>query len=351
MAGIFEAPDEQTRIRRLLAHLDTAQRVAGLGSWENDLQRSRLLWSPAVHAIFGWPTDTTPSFETFLAAVHPDDRDTFLDAHEAALAGSQPYRIDHRIVLPNGAVRHVREEAEIERDAAGTAVRLIGVVQDRTHRVRTQRRLARLDAARRELLHRLLDTIDHEHSRLASDLHDGPIQQLTIASLQLEQLALTSNHGLPVDDLVADLHALVHDLRDKLVELEPLATSAIGLRLALKHLARSILDDLPIDVDATIAEPPAPVTRVLLRVAQEALTNVREHADASSVRITATGDATRTRMQIQDDGRGFDVDAQCPDVQRLGVLGMQERAEAAAGTLRIASGPSGTTITIDLPHR
>lgn len=344
--------DPEEQLRRLLAHLDTAQHVAQLGSWERDLVTGDLQWSTAVATIFGLPRGTVPTSGLFLAAVHPDDRARVRAEHEAALAGERPYVMDHRIVRPDGAVRYVREVAEIERDPSGVAVRITGVVQDRTDRVRTEEQLDRVRRQRRALLHRMLRTVDEERSRLAGALHDDPLQKLTIASLRLEHAAMTSDRPLPVADLVAGIREVIEALRDSLIELEPLTTRIAGLRFALEQLARSVVGDLDISIDVDLDdEPPEPVTRVLIRIAQEALTNVRDHAGAGRVELQVRARVNGTELLVADDGHGFDVGRYGLDIGRLGLIAMQERAAALGGSLDVDTGSSGTTVRTLLPHR
>ena len=84
-----------------------------------------------------------------------------------------------------------------------------------------------------------------------------------------------------------------------------------------------------------------------LRVCQEALTNVTRHSQAETVAVNLTAHGNRVELSIRDDGRGFDVEATRERSRQggsFGLLGMEERAMLAGGTLRIQSGPSGTDV-------
>lgn len=121
--------------------LEQAQAVGRIGSWTFDPRKDDSLeWSDEVFRIFGTDRAAFPgTADAFFQTVHPDDREMVVEAVRAALAGEREYSIDHRIVRPDGAVRWVHEQAEIERDAEGSAVRMIGVVQDITERTEAQR--------------------------------------------------------------------------------------------------------------------------------------------------------------------------------------------------------------------
>ncbi|MFN3885251.1 MAG: ATP-binding protein, partial [Rhodocyclaceae bacterium] len=110
--------------------LNRAQRVAHIGSWHLDIRQNRLEWSDETYRIFG-VTDHHPlSYESFLALVHPDDREMVDTAWQAALQGA-PYDIVHRIVV-NGETKWVREQAELKFDPQGQLLAGIGTVQDIT---------------------------------------------------------------------------------------------------------------------------------------------------------------------------------------------------------------------------
>ena len=131
------------------ANLNRAQAVAHLGSWYFDVARNRLEWSGEVYQIFDVPLGAKVSYESFLAAVHPDDRERVDQAWKDALNGA-PYDIEHRILV-NNEERWVREKAEAARDTAGQVVSSIGTVQDITQRKHDQQQLLRSYRANRAL--------------------------------------------------------------------------------------------------------------------------------------------------------------------------------------------------------
>lgn len=136
-------------LRESEANLNRAQEVAHIGSWCLNVVHNRLTWSNEVFHLFGMPPDTPLTYEAFLAAVHPDDREYVNKAWSKALHGS-PYDIEHRILI-GGGLRWVRERAQIEFDAGGNAIQAIGTVQDVTQRKLAQARLLQINRANRAL--------------------------------------------------------------------------------------------------------------------------------------------------------------------------------------------------------
>lgn len=142
--GVVQDISDRKRAEAALAEsgrvLEQAQAVGRIGSWTVDPRaEGGLQWSAEVHRIFGLrPEEFDGRVEAFFARVHPEDREMVREASRAAVAGEMPYSIDHRIVRPDGTVRWVHEQAEIERDSSGAAVRMIGVVQDITERAEAE---------------------------------------------------------------------------------------------------------------------------------------------------------------------------------------------------------------------
>ncbi len=119
--------------------LAAAQRIARLGTWDlsavdpQNILAGKLQWSDETYRIFGIKSPRTPAtIESFLSAVHPEDRDRVKDALATALRRKEPLDLDHRIVLPDGETRIVWQRAECSLDDSGNPVQMRGVVMDVT---------------------------------------------------------------------------------------------------------------------------------------------------------------------------------------------------------------------------
>jgi PAS domain S-box-containing protein len=119
-------------LRQSQQDLNRAQAVAHTGSWRLDVRLNELRWSDEAYRIFGIPAGTALSYETFLAAVHPEDRAEVDRRWQAALRGA-PYDLEHRILVA-GQVRWVRQRAEQDWDDQGALLGGFGTVQDITER-------------------------------------------------------------------------------------------------------------------------------------------------------------------------------------------------------------------------
>jgi len=139
---------ERKKTERLLeenkAHLERSQEIAHLGSWELDILNDRLRWSDEVYRIFGLaPGEFDTTYEAFLEAVHPDDRDNVNYAYTNSIKeGLESYEIEHRIIRKKtGEIRYVHEKCEHFSDHAGRIIRSVGMVHDITEYKKAEREL------------------------------------------------------------------------------------------------------------------------------------------------------------------------------------------------------------------
>ncbi|MFZ5630495.1 MAG: PAS domain S-box protein [Spirochaetota bacterium] len=113
--------------------LQDAQRIAKIGRWELDLMANQLHWSQSIYDIFEInPKRFGATYEAFLNAVHPEDRATVNKAYTNSLVTRKPYALEHRLLMPDGRVKWVKETCRTDYDAQGKAIRSVGVLQDIT---------------------------------------------------------------------------------------------------------------------------------------------------------------------------------------------------------------------------
>ena len=142
-------------LRRSEARLSEAQRIAHLGSWELDLRSNDLEWSDEIFRIFEIdPERFDASYEAFLDAIHPEDRERVDAAYLNSLEEKRPYEIDHRLLMKDGRVKYVQERCESHFAEDGTPLRSLGTVQDITHQ-----KLAEKTALENELRYHTLARI------------------------------------------------------------------------------------------------------------------------------------------------------------------------------------------------
>ncbi|HEX6130959.1 MAG TPA: ATP-binding protein, partial [Actinomycetota bacterium] len=217
------------------------------------------------------------------------------------------------------------------------------------------------DEDRTRILRRTNAAIESERNRIARDLHDGPVQGVSAASLSLEAALLMIKAG-DVDRGVEVLTKIREELageadalRRLMSGLRPPVLEERGLIPALRDtLAKFGAEhDVRTSIAGTVAaDVPDDLETLAFRIVQEALTNTGKHAEASTVTVHVETDQHSLRVEIEDDGRGFDSGRSRDFLRqgRVGLASMRERIELASGTLNVRSSPGrGTTITAVLP--
>ncbi|MEE4250255.1 MAG: PAS domain-containing protein [Alcanivoracaceae bacterium] len=123
--------------------LRRGQVYANIGTWDWNMRSGELYWTERIAPLFGYPEgDLDTSYENFIAAVHPDDRQMVIDAVNACVERDEPYEIEHRVVWPDGTVRWLLERGAVVRDVKGKPLSMLGVVQDIDDRKRAEVALA-----------------------------------------------------------------------------------------------------------------------------------------------------------------------------------------------------------------
>ena len=217
------------------------------------------------------------------------------------------------------------------------------------------------DEDRTRLLRRTNAAIEAERNRVARDLHDGPVQGVSAASLSLEAALLMikageTDRGLEVlGKIRQELAEEADALRRLMSGLRPPVLEERGLIPALREtLARfGIEHGVVTEFGGTLTKPLSEDLETLAyRVVQEALSNAGKHADAERISVSVESDASQLRVEVEDNGRGFDSGRTREFLRmgRVGLASMRERVELASGTFVVRSTPGrGTTIMATLP--
>ncbi len=214
-----------------------------------------------------------------------------------------------------------------------------------------------------ELSNRILHVQEDERKRLSRELHDQVGQALTVLKWNLGLLLRSGEvDATLLKQKLADSQTLLEETMDLVhrfaIELRPAMLDELGLlpalRSYLKALAQRTLLQVRFHGSAAAEQLRSEQKIVLFRVAQESLTNVVKHAQASQVKVALHTLKHVVQMQIRDNGQGFSVDTKVPGRRRkhLGLLGMQERVRLVNGQFAVTSAPGqGTTVCVEIPFR
>jgi signal transduction histidine kinase len=208
--------------------------------------------------------------------------------------------------------------------------------------------------------HTLVKASERRLSRLGFDLHDGALQHLAAlaADFRLLRPQLASPGATQLDGIEKRVSELDRVLRELAHSLEPASLLRRPLERVIEAEIEGLKERSGVEVRSRVIGDFGAMTHsqkiALIRVMQEAFTNIREHSNATRVGVVVTGGRSCVEVQVEDDGDGFEVTRTLQDAAqrgRLGLVGSSERVRLLGGTFDIRSRPGGpTTLSVTLPR-
>jgi PAS domain S-box-containing protein len=288
-AVIAERADAEER-------LSEAQEVAHVGSWSWDIDIDRATWSSELYRLYGIAEGTPATFDSFLDAVHPDDRDRIRRSVDDALADRRAFAVDHRAIASDGRVRWLHARGRVILDASGRPARMLGTGQDITER-------KQLD----ELRDTILSAVSHE-LRTPLTAIVGFAQTLKVRTLEPQlQSALIDNlfvQAQRLERLLADLLDLDR-LRHGFVRPKFAETDIARLVEQVTAAHRDDLHPIALRTEPTNAEVDAPKVE---RIVDNLIVNAMRH--------TPSGTEITVRVERGSGGVVIAVDDRGPGVAR-----------------------------------
>ena len=222
--------------------------------------------------------------------------------------------------------------------------------------------LGRMQENLRFYLQQVTKAQEEERKRISHELHDETIQALVVLSRRLDTIA-SDKEGLPeehrhnLEEIWQQTNDVIREIRRLSQDLRPAALDRLGLVPALEWLASETTEYSGVRIGISVLGErrrlPEEVELVLFRVTQEALRNVWRHSSASAAEIKVDFEKELVRIAVSDNGKGFKLPEKMVDYARdgkLGLAGMQERAQLIGGTLQVSSKEGkGTDVIIELP--
>lgn len=353
---ISERQQAEEKIRQNERRLAEAQHIGQFGSWYWDISTNTLTWSEELYHIYGQnPQTFGATYEAFLEAVHPDDREMVQNIIAQAYQEHRPIAFDHRIVRPDGTIRTLHARGEVNLDATGQLVAMEGTGQDITERKQAEEALHNSREQLRRLSARLQAVREEERTRMAREIHDQLGGAMT--GLKMDVAALRRNLQAALLEKTSAISELIdgtiQTVRRIATELRPAILDDFGLLAAIEWQLQEFqtranircnlsaeADDIPLDPESSTA---------VFRVFQETLTNVARHANATEVEVRIEEQAGHLILRVHDNGRGIS-EAEISGSKSLGLVGMQERIHLLSGELDIRGAPGqGTTILVKIP--
>lgn len=207
------------------------------------------------------------------------------------------------------------------------------------------------------LAHSLIDAQEAERKRLARELHDRIGQALTAVQINLQSMQSSPDGAYRLEESLSVIEDALKQAHDLSLELRPSLLDDLGLVAALRWYVERVGRRAQLlncfDVDSLDMRLPPEIETACFRIAQEALTNVVRHAQATTIWVELKSSDSALELIIRDDGEGFsvrDVMSRNGPNASLGLQGMRERAVALGGLVEIASDPGqGSEVRATFP--
>lgn len=306
--------------------------------------------SPSIERVLGFRATEIVGKDA-LALIHPAD----ISGTSVALAhvAKEPRKrvsLEIRARRADGTWRVIEFDAVNLSHLPGVGGVLV-VARDITERKRAEEE-------RRTLLAHLVKAQEEERKRIASDVHDDSIQVMAAVGVRLGMLRghlADEEQVARITKLEDAVQQAIGRLRQLLFQLAPPALERDGLTAAMRFYLEEAFGDegTHFHLESEYgAEPPREIRVLVYRIAQEALSNVRKHAQARNVGVWLTERDGGLLIQIRDDGVGFTSgDVEMPLPGHLGLVSMRERAEMLGGWLAVESEPGkGTSVEFWIPR-
>jgi PAS domain S-box-containing protein len=350
------------------ARLELMLAASGTGFWEWDVTTGELTWSDAIFRQHGLePGPTAPPFPAYLDIIHPDDRETFRAAIEAATEGGEPFGLDFRVVWPDGSIHWTHGAGRLQVDDAGRPTSMLGTGQDITerHRLEEQRDQLLVEERRAgEFRESFIDVISHELRTPITTIlgltqilaRPGRSDDPATRNALLEDVRAESER---LHRLVEDLLVLTRAERGRLViDAEPLQV----FRLLQTIVANESLELPSITVEMRL-EPDLPVVAGEATYVEQIVRNLLGNAakytpPGTAVVVDARRNEQDVEIRVTDSGPGipdaslqrtFELFYRDPDSARavagsgIGLFVCRSLVEAMGGRMWATRPPGGGT--------
>jgi PAS domain S-box-containing protein len=346
---------------------ETMQRVSDLSAAVIEVRDNegqwRVLRTIGPENLWRWARSTPEAQSACRAALETEEHRSFelrrSGPKETRLWGlCLPLRVRERLV---GVLEVYGPQALKERETTETLVSLAAQAASALENARLYEELAEREHRLHELVGRMLVAQEEERRRVAYEVHDGLAQVAAAAHQHLQGFAKRHPPGTTrgreeLDEALKLIQQAVKEARHVIADLRPTALDDFGLAAALRLQVEELsTEGLQLSYEETLGDErlPATVETALYRVAQEALTNVRKHAQSPRVHLKLERLGRTVRLEVRDWGRGFEAD-EAKDGggpgERVGLSSMLERIALLGGDLKVHSRPgAGTSVVAEVP--
>jgi PAS domain S-box-containing protein len=323
------------------------------GIWLHDLEGNFISFNNAAEKMIGYTTDEIYRMNA-KELLSQESLDLAHNVRKKLLNNQpveQPY--EQRVFRKDGREIYIQLSTSVVIDK-GKPVGFQNIARDITEQKHMNENL-------RYYLQQTTKAQEEERKRISHELHDDTIQALVVLSRQLDSLAtgkdVSDEMRQRFDHLWKQTDGILQGVRRLSQDLRPAAIDRLGLLPAIESLAADVAGYSGIETKVSVIGKehrlPEEVAIALFRIIQEALSNARKHSSATKSEIVIEFQDKSTKIVITDNGKGFKMEGKPGDLAKqgkLGLAGMQERAQSIGGTLTVQSDQGkGTSIIVEAP--
>ena len=358
MQDITDIKKKEQELEESNERFDTVMSATHDLIWDWNLETGRFYRDKeGLQKVYGVKNARTiQNIYSWLQRIHPDDQQHVQKIIDKILhaKSEQTFEVEYRFKRDDGTYSYVYDRGKLLCNEEGKPDRMIGAAQDITERKKLEQILLQKELEKQKVISKAtIETQEQERGEIGKELHDNVNQVLTTTKLYLE-LSLT-NPELK-DELIQksakNVMYVIDEIRQLSRSLMDPSIGDLGLIDSLRDLIESInmtrrvhiIMDSSADAEDGISEN---IKLMIFRIVQEALNNALKHANASTVLLTLRKIKGRLKLNIIDDGVGFDITS----IKRgAGLKNIQNRVYLANGSLLINSAPGqGSKLIIEIP--
>jgi PAS domain S-box-containing protein len=323
------------------------------GLYDLDLSTNNVLFSPTWYKMLGYePYEIPSTLETINELIHPEDRGL---VHKAELKfktqKKERLMLEFRLRTKSGAYKWIASRGKtVEFDSNGKPKRLMGAHIDITELKEAEQQI-------KELSRKILSAQEIERQKIARELHDNIAQNLSSLKI-LIQATIAGEADLSY--ITDTIQSCIKDVRNMSYDLCPPEIDQLGLVRAVAKFCEDFskrekikIDFSALGVNEDLLDREININ--LYRIVQEALNNIKNHAEATSITIKLISSFPEIILRIEDDGKGFDVKKRkvaALSEKRMGLENMKERVRLLSGEIRFqAKKNKGTIIVVKIPYK
>lgn len=345
----------QQEIEQSRFHLNQAQSVAHVGSWQKDFKTGKGYWSDETYRIYGLGKDEYPgSDEEWLNYIHPEDRERVVELIQKSAEKLSVFSAHFRILRKDGEERYVYSEGRYEFDAEGKPTLLFGIIHDITENKRLE--LALNEAQRLEqskLTETALQAQEKERNTIGQELHDN-VNQILVGTKMY--LAMVKKDPWKYGSLVS---ASMENIQDAINENRRIAHELVAPELNSENFISQIetltenmlrVNGVGVQCNKLGFNCSLLLQRQLLavyRIIQEQYTNIIKYSKANLVNVFISTANSNFRLIIADDGAGADLGKK---TKGIGLKNVESRISVFGGKVKIKTTPGkGFMLDVQMP--